>query len=165
VWRELAEDDLFWATVATASTTLLIAVAVEGRTARERLDQLALEASRKRQEALAARETEWKKWSAAVDLHQIGGPDPGDLPPPPAPIPDEDSKLLEGVKSQGNRVAALLLALWTLGLSLLGSLVIVSPASYPGGTIANVGIVVTLACIFFGTCGLLWATTVRIQQG
>jgi hypothetical protein len=65
----------------------------------------------------------------------------------------------------GSRVAVLLLTLWTLGGALAGSLVIASPADYPGDLIVALGTGITLVCTGLGIRGLLWATTTRITNG
>ena len=166
MWRELAENQTFWSTVAAASTVLLIAVVLEGRTGRELLDQQSREANTARQEALSAHEQEWTDWQAKWKLHEEnGGPDPGPPPSLVKPVPPEDPAGLKRVLATGNRLAALLLALWALAGAIVGSLVLVSPAEYPGDLAAGTGIVVTLVLVAGGVGALLYATTARITRG
>ena len=166
MWRDLAEDQTFWATVAGASTALLIAVVLEVRTGREELDRHALQASAERRAAVRENELDWQKWKIELDKYLAGkGADPGDPPVLSAPLPEEDPVELKLVEETGDRVRILLLTLWTLAAVLVGSLVIASPADYFSSIFTHIGLVATLGCALAAICGLVWATTTRITKG
>lgn len=165
VWRELADDQTFWATISGASTALLIAVVLEARTGREELDRHALNASAARRKAFGEHETAFRVWAAKVDLQVFkDGPDAGD-PPALGPLPDDDAVELVYVKQGGARLAVLVLTLFALAVALVGSLVMVSPAEYSANPIAHAGTVITLLGAGAGICGLLWVTTKRVTSG
>ncbi len=165
MWHTLADDQIFWATVATASAALLIAVVLEGRTTREEMDRRVLEKSQRALKESRRREEKSASWERALEEHEAGqGPDPG----PPALEPLQSPQELrdeERVAALMGPVAALLMALWALPVAFVGSLVAVSPASYPGDVLAGIGFVVTLLCVAAGVVGLVWTTTGRIKRG
>ncbi|HWA54444.1 MAG TPA: hypothetical protein VG816_09760 [Solirubrobacterales bacterium] len=161
---ELAEDETFWVTLAGASTALTIALVVEARDARDGLDRLVLKASRARREAVQRSEEEIRTWTEKFDLWQNDrGDHPGDLPKMHS-LPPDDPSAARSADAEAGRVLVLVLALWALGGSLLGSLVAVLPVGYPE-TVGDLGIGLTLILFLLGTAGLLAATTSRISRG
>ncbi len=166
LWRELVDSQVFWGTVAAASTALLIAVVLEGRTGRELLDAQTLQVTAKRLAASEVFEQKWVTWQAEWTAYeQDEGDDPGPPPTLVRPLPPEEAGAQKQALQTGSRLVVLLLSLWALAGALIGSLIIVSPAHYPGDAVAAAGIVITLLCVVLGGGGLLYATSTRITKG
>jgi hypothetical protein len=161
--RELAEDETFWVTLAGASTALVIALVVEARDARDNLDRLVLKASRAKREAVMRSHEEIEAWLQRYNgWLDSGGNPPGGIPAA-LPIPSDDPKAAENADTEAGRILVLVLALWSLGFSLIGSLVASLPIGYPG-LLGDIGMAITLAAFLLGAGGLLAATSGRITR-
>jgi hypothetical protein len=152
-WRTLAEDQVFWATVATSATAALIAVVLEGRTAREEYD-------RRRLDDVESHRRDWGEWEERFARYRNRtGPDPGH--PPPQLVPSATPRQAR----DRTRALLLVVAVWALALAMAGALLAASPAAFPGALLAGVGCMATLLALAVGVGALVWAATVRIWLG
>jgi len=166
VWvRQLVEDETFWVTIAGACTALVIALVLEARTGRDELDQRVLQAGAERKKALEERDKAWERWQEQWDKYvKDEGERPKDTPSF-MPLPEEDAAQVALAGRSSNRLVFLTWALWFFGAALVGSLVIASPAGYPGDFVAGLGAVITLVLFLVATAFLLFATSQRIFKG
>jgi hypothetical protein len=161
--RELAEDETFWVALAGASTALVIALVIEARDARDNLDRLVLKSSRAAREAILSSEKETEGWLREFKLWEEGKGDRPGEPPKAGPLPPDDPEAAKAANAESRRVHALVIALWALSVSVLGSLVASLPIAYPGA-VGDIGIVITLVAFLSGAVSLITATTKRITR-
>jgi hypothetical protein len=152
---ELVEAQGFWTAVAGASTALLIAIVVEGRTARDDLEvslQQLLVAHREHQ-------AEWDAWRTEFEARYQQSDGLSELPATPTLVPELDVRRSD---RHINRVSVLMGALLATAGSVLGSLITISPGPYPGGMAATLGTVGTLTLFVVGLSLLVGATCMRL---
>lgn len=145
--QDLAHADALWGAVVTSDAVLIIAAIVEGRSARDEIEQTELRRGQRF-------EADWEKWERRWDKYQrAGGDEPGPTPPLVRPVggPDQDNR--------AERVVAALIALSLFVVSMLVSLVLLSPVR-GGDDAVLIGSLVAIGTFVAGL-GLLLVVGIR----
>src|SRR3954451_4209103 len=148
-FEDVARDVTFWATMASVQVALVIAVVLEGRTAREDFDRTEFKRARSSEDA-------WKRYAESLEG---GAPASGDAPPSlvrPLTTPDQGGRAARVFVSVGALVA--------LAVGTVLSVLQLSPLPYVGWFAALLGFAATVLCFLGGLGALLYVAITRMTS-